>query len=263
MALFKNSFETGIANGTQLTTTNSDDNGAGQIFSGVTGTNHTFDTSIFMHGTRSMKTTNTGTANTYYEWVGLTGQNTLFALRQYFYISALPTTADEVLCYIRGASGGTTGVSPILLRTNGTIRAQSDAAGGTAIFTTVATFSATTWYRLEVYGQANTTTTGELHLRVYAGDSVTPITNASLDSTTANLGASTIIGSIRWGRGATLGQTNNVYRDDVAFQTASMTPIGPESTAINRLKSGTTTPLLKVGTSAVSKAYAGTTQIWP
>lgn len=235
MTDYQNTYQTGLADGTALTVANSDDGtpSAGTAFTSVTGGTQQFTTTNFLFGSRSVSVAHLATTAAYHAWEAMAGATGAFAADLYFYMPSRPVTNDQVLFAFRRGAAGATGIAPILIRTNGNIRATSDAGGGTAIAESASVFNSAGHYRVSVYGQVDTATTGELHIRAYSVDATTKVETliASTDSTTANLGTVMDVSGIRWGNSVNFAPAYTWTFHVARFRTGSMTPFAAYSVA--------------------------------
>jgi hypothetical protein len=103
VALKRNRFENGVANGSNVTTTNSDDTGD-DTFSVANGT-RVYDNTHVAHGAQSMKSSNATTSNP--DIVGFSDSAaTDFAASGYFYLTGYPSAGEQfgIRCQTSGAA---------------------------------------------------------------------------------------------------------------------------------------------------------------
>ena len=141
---------------------------------------------------------------------------TQFRDRWYFRFSALPSVSVQ-LAYVGNASGSTV-LARVILLTNGKIGVQNRA--GTTVFTSAASLSINTWYRVEwIVVPGTTTSNGTIRFTYAAADGAAIETYAS---TSANTGTSGNLGTLFVGKLA--GTWNaTVDWDDFAADDASNT----------------------------------------
>lgn len=230
MTLYTNNAEGG-ANGSAVATT---DTGSGTAFTDVvpgTGGTITYATAAAQKGGLGYAFVAAASNSCYVDWVNLAGAaNTGYALRAYVYVPTLPTANSQPLFTLRSAGGGT-GILTFQLGTTGTgshLFVTEDGNAGATLTgsTTTFSFAAATWYRIEVQGSNASSTTGVLNIQVYAGDSATAVSGGTIALSAINYFSTATIGTVRWGRAAAIGSAFNLNMDDLAFQTASTTPIG-------------------------------------
>lgn len=225
----------GGTNGTAVATT---DTGSGTAFTDVTpgtGGSITYATAASQKGSLGLSFAAAASASCFTDWVNVAGSSASagFALRGYFYIPTLPTASAQPLFTVR-TSGGGTGVLTYQLGTTGTgshlfVTLDSNAGATLASSTSTYSFLAATWYRIESQASNASSTTGTLAYQIYLGDSTTAVTGGTVSLTGVNLFSTTALGTVRWGRPAAVGSAFTVYLDDLAFQTATTTAIGPSS----------------------------------
>jgi hypothetical protein len=177
MTSYSNNFEGGT-DGVAVSAGNSG-GGSGNAFSAVFGTGLTFEDTAAYQGTMGARVAggSFGAAQ-----VNLSA--TAVAAQIYFRTGATPVSND--IHVIRLHAGGTRLFS-VHTNTAGKLRV-SDATGTTGVTTFPTALSANTWYRLEVYVVAGTTTSnGTIKAAYYLGNSTTPV-DTLYSNTAANVG---------------------------------------------------------------------------
>lgn len=226
--LFWNSCEnTGVTDGTGVSTGNSDDNGAGTAMATSigAGSSITYSTAQFSHGAMSHKFMHAGGVGTFLQrTIDLCD---VIAAR--FYIrwdgNVALTSADNILT-IRDSTQGVVSIynwsnDLRVSDLNGTLSGTTWSGGANP------SISGNTWYRIEVIVNKGTTTTnGRLRVGLYAGDSTTAI--ATIDKTDANTGTNQF-NYIRFGRTGNFATTATYWIDDYAWQDDVTGFIGPYS----------------------------------
>jgi hypothetical protein len=178
-----------------------------------------------IHGTRAMRLTAAATQLTRFYY-----QDTLsnaFSARFGYRPLATPGSSAEI-CYVIEGTSFAQQVT-ILHTTTNTIQVKM----GTGAFTTISgvTLSLNTAYRFELYGTLNatpTTTNASLTVRVFAGDSTTPL--GTFSSTAGDLGTVGIV-RVAIGKMQSAGTFDAIF-DDFAVNVGSSTPIGPVDTTL-------------------------------
>lgn len=195
----KNNFDFASA-GTTITTANSGGS-SNDAFDSISGTPVVIAGG--MHSTGMDATANAAASMARWDISAITA----FSTRYYVKVTEAPSTLMQ-LHVLRNGSTTITGnnlttASKITLVKNG---------GGT-IYTSTTTLSATTWYRVAIWGTVATATTGQIHFRLYDGDSTTPL--ESYDSTTTDLGTAGIT-NVLLGKPGSSGSVG-LYVDDWAL----------------------------------------------
>lgn len=259
-----NSFEGGT-NGSTITTGTSG-GASGTAFDLVAvGANATrvWSNAQSAHGGMSalVSTSSAGTANNAQFVWNLANGCTQVAMRGYFYLPAFPTVAHQIMA-VAATSGSYR--ATVYVTTAGQFRVD-DVAG---IKYTGPALATGTWYRVEMVVQRGTTTTdGSLQFAYYALDGTSAL--GTFSTAAANTGDTTVTyANVQFGRpGATPALTSSFYMDDVAAEEARTTFIGPWTSplpaTLDKLKLGAALVGLRVGPDVASKAYLGTTQVWP
>lgn len=222
MTRLENGAETGLADGTVVTTTNSDDNGAGAAVTLVAGS-PTFSTLTPVRGTLCFRTAIGTSGNTYIRWAsGLAG--TTMAARAYFIIESNALTGNTIVARLLNGSNA----AMAQLRLSSTlVPTILNGAGGVAVVGGVA-LELETPYRLEAWVTPGTTTsTGRIDFRLYEGhDESTPLVQWA--STAASNGTATTPRSMELGRSSTAAGAITIRWDDLALDDGiGETFIGP------------------------------------
>jgi len=219
-----NTFETGIASGTAITTTNSDDGSAGDAASfvsqGANGSSVKFDNAHVMHGSLACKIaqgpTTPDTPTISWDFASAV---TVFYRRLYFYCAALPGGPVHIL---QGWTGSAYG-GFLDLNANGSL-AFIDSSFANRGTSPAGLIAAGEWNRIELKWDCAAGTNGVLTARVFAGDGVNQI-GSDFVSSAANFGAS-ISGFGHWMNAVQAGFA--YWIDDVAGATSGW--IGPSQT---------------------------------
>jgi hypothetical protein len=231
MTTISNTFETALADGTTITTSNSNDGTAGTAFTYVNaqGTRQ-FDTGQALDtGTRSvlLGTSAAGTEIPYLMWrstAWTTSNPTWF--RGYFRFSSVAPGDVFNIIQFRNSSGTHTG-DGVVLNTSGQLELVSAYSGR---YTSTA-LAADTWHRIEVK-VTSSTTTGHMELRVFSGANVHGLTpDQSIGSATDNwdIGDNTGTGGFAFGICDNSATANlSMWVDDVAISDTDW--LGPTGT---------------------------------
>lgn len=220
MALNAFGIEVG-ANGDTLTTTSF---GCSAVVS--TGTS-TFQVSTAQsaHGTRSAYIVASSTSGGAYAQYDL-GSTTEIALRKYMRWTALPS-ADTGIIWLGNGSSQRLHVE---VTTTGAMRVRDDANAARwngAVTTSVGTVSTGTWIRYQLEATMSATV-GTFRLRAYSLDSTTPLTNMDSGAMTGQNTGPDAWTTLRVGVKTSTGtNTGTAYLDDIAFDPATSTAIGP------------------------------------
>jgi hypothetical protein len=196
MANYKNSAQSGEANGTDVSTLNSaDPNAFTSVNPGVGGTIK-YSTAQKFYGTSSIEFVPASGVACYADWVTIPGATNDFTFRGLVYFTGLPSTNAPVL-NIRSSGGGTS-IANLLLGSDGKLRVGSDVSGSSDIST--GTITVNQWYDISILLSNNhggTADTFTLNVR----DPLTGASDAALSMalTGKNFGTS-ILGTIRLGR---------------------------------------------------------------
>ena len=215
-----NNFETQIADGTVITTANSDDGtpSAGDAFSAITGS-PTFSTTQAHLGTLSMRIDTTGTyAETHAAWTGLGSITTSVWFRAYVYLTAFPVATVLRLFTARTAANANSGF--LSMTTAGKLQGLNAAQSGTGQTIATVAIALDQWVRIE-WRVVSSATVGELEWWLYNNP------EAPIGSYTDHqIGTGLVLGAntdgIRWGPSTVTGPANFVYyTDDVAVSTVA------------------------------------------
>ena len=213
MPSISNNAETGLANGTVITTANSG-GGAGTAVTTVTagtGNTFTFSSAAAHRGSLGMALNFGTTAGGTLAWDLNTTQRT--AVRFYVNIPALPTAQE----YLANFRNGSANMATIGINSVGKLSVQNAAGAGVSAGNAAATFPVNQWVRVEfAVTKGTTTTNGRIEYAYYLGDSTTPI--ATYDTgATVNTGT-TDVALVRLGRTTTATEARILYYDDIAAQ---------------------------------------------
>jgi hypothetical protein len=174
----ENNFETGLPDGTAITTANSDDGtpsaGAPHATVVITGGPITYSTLAPRGGTLNGRLAASTASNIYIRsaTTPLLGSLTT-ASRAYFLIES-PNTMTGNNVIFRSLNGANSAM--MQFRVTSTLVPQFLNGAGTPIGTTGAALSLDTWYRIETWATpGTTTTTGRASIDLYQGDSLTSL----------------------------------------------------------------------------------------
>lgn len=226
MALIVNTAEGG-SNTTGVTAANSG-GASGTAFAvdpTLNGGAITFSNEQPSHGSLGYKVVRSGTTQCYIDWTNTTAST--LAFRGYFYFDNLPAGGTSFVSF--RTSGGGTHRASLVVNNLGVVFITNTSE--TVVFTSGGTLSVDTLYRIEAVVQTPTTATGSMDLRIYAGDSTSPIANVSTVVTGANFG--TDVGRIRIGANSAGNNWSQWYFDSIAWQDATTTFLGPVSTQLD------------------------------
>lgn len=219
MTTWEHTAETGLADGTDLTTGNAY---APDGFSSILTTGGTVRASTTaFKGSRSMAVNNTSN-NSVYAVASISSDNR-GVFRGYFRVDALPAAATRIVTLL--TSGPSLRLA-VVMGTSGALALQD--ANGSTIATTASTCSINTWYRLEFsFDNSGGTSAGAVVMKTYVGDAGSETANLSLSpAATQNLGA-TAAALIYLGRYTGSGATNNTIRfDDLKWKSGTTTLLG-------------------------------------
>lgn len=174
MAQLLNGFETGIADGTAITTTNSDDAGAGDAFDFVSASGVAYDTGITLHGARTaLISTSAATGQIY--WQPASPASEMWC-RMYFQM-ADATPASAIVIFDANGADTTTASFDVRVTTGGNLNIRIPSS---SLYTSSTTLTDNTWYRLEIHaiGVDAATDTTAVECRVFYG--------ANLEGSTAD-----------------------------------------------------------------------------
>jgi epidermal growth factor receptor substrate 15 len=141
---------------------------------------------------------------------------TSFSARWYERFSAWPSATQQHGVNVRGSSGATT-LARTEVDTGGHIRLAM--TGTSAFSTTVLTLGS--WFRFEIEGTGFNSASSALALRIYSGDSSTPLETLSLSAQTTSL----TVDTIRFGKFNGSGTVTS-YWDSISANIGSSTPQG-------------------------------------
>ena len=185
-----------------------------------------YDSTRAAHGTLSAKLTG-GTTDAINVFCDITA-STRFAVRAYFYLTALPT-ADHWLIAMYAADH-TTRLLSMHINGAGKLR-LSDLSGTTGVWTAAATMPVNQWVRIELYGSCGSTTTNAtVKGGVYLADSTTPI-EAIYSSTVANLGTAQQFGRATIGKANSSAFATPYWVDDIKVDDTATGLLGPVVTS--------------------------------
>lgn len=225
MTLLTNSWEGGT-NGTVLSTGNTGGL-SGNAFDAVnasgTGTTGKFSNTQAAHGSLSMQLIYaSGVASkAYVSWTTSMGAQSQIWFRLYVYLTAYPNAAMRLWST---DIGGVTLCSALYVNTGGTLSFNDTSA---AAFTTTNAIPLNTWYRLEGFCTGSATV-GQLELKMFAGDSATPV-ETDTSAATRNTGGTQ--DSYRFGSLQTVTNTPalTIYYDDIGLSSTGY--LGPSGVA--------------------------------
>ena len=222
MAIVANTFESGQANNTDLTTGNAAVGGDAPSSVTTTGGTVRFSTTGVAHGTLCMAVNNTSNNDLFVNWA-VTGARTA-AFRFYFWTDSVAMSAGTRIFSVFSATP--TYYAGILIDTTGHLAIQNTA--GTTLATTTAAFSANTLYRIEgSIDNSGGSAAGAMVVNAYAGESLTPVTNMQMSVTGANFGGGNIT-NVRLGRFTGTAAMNTTIRfDSFAYKDSTTTLLGP------------------------------------
>lgn len=213
-----NSFETGAAAGTALTSGSGGNTaGAGSAFLSAVfaSTNNTityFTPSI--RGGLGARVLAAGGASASFGWDESPGQAAVY-MRAYVQIRKFHT-ANTTLLVARGTE---TGAGFYVRMTAAGVLQVVQASGAVVLATAPAALALNTWYRIEVYADRS----GAWALRCYLGDTYTT-RFAEMSGTAATPGMAANFTFLRYGMDGTAVQ-GEMYYDDVAFGTSWLGPV--------------------------------------
>lgn len=221
MATLGNTFETGIADGTLITISNSNDFGAGDGFNFVSAAGCEFDTALALHGARSaLLSAPLGTDTAAFRWDSSFTPTAEYWGRQYFRVSdATPTTSFAIL---NGRDGTGATAYEVQLRTTGKLQIRIPTT--VRYSASVATIAADTWYRMEVHAKCPSSTQVAVEVRLFYGSNLEgPIPDETIgDINTAFTTGNGLLSSIGFGIVSVTGQTSyTMLVDSVGFSDSS------------------------------------------
>lgn len=228
MVDYSNSLEGGT-NGTTITTGNSA-SGSGDAFTALSGTS-TFSTSAAYHGSLGFQAPTTAAAGYFYWDVSSTSN---IAARLYFRPAGVASSDD----YLIRLGNGTTRLVSVHVNAAGKLRV-SDAAGTTGVWTAASALTANTWYRLDLYAVAGSTTSnGTIKFGYYLGDSTSPVETV-YNNTSSNVGTATTFNRAYMGKYSAVSAFGYQF-DDFKVRTAASDFIGPVANTPPTVDAGVT-----------------------
>lgn len=222
MTQYTQTAEGGVA-GTNVTTANSG-GASGQSFSlvSITGTpTITYSATGKAHGALGYRVQNPGAAtDRCYMRLTLPAPVDFFSDRTYFTLNTVPTVAVNFMVFI-GSDGSASQLSLGML-SNGTMRVSNATGATLGSFATALT--AGTLYRVETQARKGTTTAdGQVAVQLFAGDGTTPLWTYNA----ANVNTGTLQWGYKYLSGNTASTPLDITFDDVLFDDATQTPVGP------------------------------------
>lgn len=215
----RNRFENGVASGSTVTISNSDDTGA-SAFSVVNG-GPTYDNTRAMHGSFSAKFSNATTSQPDIVGLAETGA-TSFAAVGYFYLTGAPSAALQF--GIRTQTTAAAQGEKAYIDTNRKLQIVNPA--GTARITSTGTaMPLNQWIRWEFYGTGLNSASTVLTTAIYDADTGTAIdtlTTGTITTSTADCA------EIRFGKNGAI-TIADWWLDDPTVNIGSGTPLGPQA----------------------------------
>lgn len=212
MSINNNTFESGLAQGTGITTANSG-NGAGRAFDNVTGA-ATYDATHAHSGGLSLKFNMAAGLTNQVRWIDTANQAGVDNwIRFYIYLPALPSQNLTVLTIADIANSF---ILRARIRPTGQMDLLDNVASGPMTGAGLAFVAAGQWVRIEAkVTRGSTTSNGSAELRVYnTADSASPdgvfVSSAAWNTGTANAG------QWRFGGSTATAATDVFWIDDVA-----------------------------------------------
>lgn len=216
MAFKSNNCE-GASNGTAISTTNSDDNAAGDALAVSTGGTRQYTSAWANNGTTSWECSATS-GNTAILGFTQTAAAGLSA-RAYFRVTALPG-ATCVIMQMRSDTDSARGA--IQMKTDGKLEVTTQAG---VVFTTTTSCSVDTTYRIEWYQEKGAdTSTGEVGFKLFLGEATSALdtyTGSAENTGTNDLAA------WRMGKITSIAYTFAIMFDDVAMEDQGTAFLGP------------------------------------
>lgn len=209
MAVVRDKFTAGN-DGNTLSTANSD---ADSVV--ATGGTNVIDVDEVYSISRSVLSTATSTSGGVY-WTRTINSTTTLGADMYIRFTSLPSGECTIILYMSGS----TQCIRLNLTSTGQLRIRDAAAGGGAnIWTSTATMSTGTWYRISVFATQHAST-GTVRAAFYTGGGTTPLDDSTL-LTGRNTGVGAY-GQIRWGTKASTSTTSYTANiDDYAYDEAA------------------------------------------
>ncbi len=228
MATKRNRFENGVSNGSNVTTTNSDDTGD-DAFSVANGT-RVYDNTHVAHGAQSMKSSNATTSNP--DIVGFSDSAaTDFAASGYFYLTGYPSAGEQfgIRCQTSGAAAGekayvTAAGKLELVQPGGTVRVTSS---GTSV-------PLNQWVRIDFWGTGLNSASTVLNAAWADMDSSTDGDSI----TTGTITTSVDVAEIRFGKNGAI-TVADWWLDDVRANIGTGTRLSPSQEYLTDSDSGT------------------------
>ena len=225
MAFYRNMAEGGTD---LLDATISNTGGAsGDPFSTITEegtTNIQFRAASALHGTMGYRLIpDPATTNRIY--VGFTftaGLRLNTSLRFYFRMASLPTTGGSAVIAYWANTTNTSQRCAVRVNPSGTFVITNAAV--TTVFTSTASLAANTTYRMEV---AVGIGVGTITLRVFLGDSITPITGMSADLVSQSIGGTNGAAMILLGYRTIVSGAGPLDLDEIAIDDTTLDLLGP------------------------------------
>lgn len=221
MAEWRNSWETGVANGTAVTVANSDDGGesaidASDVTGAAGGAGIVYDTSVFYRGTRSMRARNGTTPGNASAQCGgslnILSNAPSYMAGRFLIVGSLPPDATGSRLFVPIASDQSF-QGEVRLTSAGVIRVV-DRLGASAILSTTV-FAPDTWYEIKVAVLVFSATVGQFELKV-----INIATGATTESITsaASFNNLSVGGLHKWKIGnARNHATRDIHWDDCAI----------------------------------------------
>lgn len=231
----KQLYAEGQTDGATVTTSNSNDFGDDALFVVVanSGAAVTYSSSHAAHGTRSIKMAGGTTAGAQ-SIIGFGGFSALTLSKSIaLYATGLPTAANMNLLQSRTASAAAGGVQ---LTTDGHL-IVSNPSGGATLWTSTATLSPTTDYRID-WVEVIDAAAGQVKFQVCTLNSNTPITGLSYAGSSLNTGT-TPLTETRAGKLNTTSSIGTFYLDDFRVSDATSAFLGAYSNAAPTVSAGT------------------------
>lgn len=181
----------------------------------------TYSTAQVAHDTLSFLFQSSSGIENCLEWAYMASKKV--AARCYIYLTALPPVTTDFLQLTTTDSGLFEYIGRVAVNPTGKV-ALYDNSG--LLWTSTASLSISSWYRLELYGEIGlTSTSGTLQCAAYVLDNVSAIETYS--TTSANTGTSVAIGMVRIGKGTATTMTSAFYMDGFAAEQQATGFLGP------------------------------------
>ncbi len=220
MAVVRDKFEAGN-DGNVLSASNSDVD-----FTVVTGGTLNIDTAIAFSGTRAVLSIANSTSGGSY-WVRNITSATTLGADMYIRWQTLPSAEITIMVYMTSASAQAIRLN---VTSTGQLRLHDAAAGGGAtLWTSTATMTTNTWYRISLFATQNATT-GTVRAAYFVGTSGTAADDSTL-LTGRNTGSGPYV-AVRWGiKSSTSTATATAHIDDYAYDPAATDLLPVEATS--------------------------------